>query len=131
VYSGGYLSFLYLDGLWISLSKPVKAKKVLLMALGVKGGGSKELLDFQLANNEPESWWWGFLSDLKDQGLKGENLEVMVSDGAGGLIKAFCALYPRVTQQLCTFHKVNDLDLHLLNRAHRSHILSDALFIFE
>jgi len=123
--------FLYLDGLWITLNKPVKTKKVLLVALGVRMDGSKELLSFQLANSESESWWWGFLSDLKERGLKGENLEVMVSDGAGGLLKAFRALYPRVTQQLCTFHKVNDLDLHLLNRAHRSKIISDALYIFE
>ena len=71
------------------------------------------------------------MSDLKDRGLKGQNLEVMVSDGAGGLIKAFSALYPRVTQQLCPFHKVNNLDLHLSNRAHRSRIISSALGGFE
>ena len=128
---GDSYRFLYLDGLWISLSKPVKAKKVLLVALGIKEDGSKELLGFQLANSESESWWWGFLSDLKDRGLKGQNLEVMVSDGAGGLIKAFSALYPRVTQQLCPFHKVNNLDLHLSNRAHRSRIISSALGGFE
>jgi len=42
--------------------------------LGIKEDGSKELLGFQLANSESESWWWGFLSDLKDRGLKGQNL---------------------------------------------------------
>ncbi len=128
---GDTYRFLYLDGLWITLRKPVKVKKVLLVALGVKADGSKELLGFQLANSESESWWWGFLSDLKDRGLKGENLEVMVSDGASGLIKAFCALFPRVDRQLCTFHKANDLGLHLVNRAHYHHIISDALYVFE
>ena len=44
--------FLYLDGLWITVSKPVKVKKVLLVALGIRSDGSKELLDFQLANSE-------------------------------------------------------------------------------
>jgi len=128
---GDTYRFLYLDGLWITLNKPVKTKKVLLVALGVRMDGSKELLSFQLADSESESWWWGFLSNLKERGLKGENMEVMVSDGAGGLLKAFRALYPRINQQLCTFHKVNDLDLHLLNRAHRSKIISDALYIFQ
>ena len=123
--------FLYLDGLWITVSKPVKVKKVLLVALGIKVDGSKELLGFQLANSESESWWWGFLSDLKLRGLKGENLEVMVSDGASGLIKAFNALFPRVARQLCTFHKANDLGNHLVNRVHYSHIISDALYVFE
>lgn len=49
--------FLYLDGLWISLSKPVKTKRVLLVALGVRMDGSKEFLSFQLASSESESWW--------------------------------------------------------------------------
>lgn len=76
-----------------------KVKKVLLVALGFKVDGSKELLSFQLVDSESESCWWGFLSDLKYRGLKGENLEAMVPDGVSGLIKAFCALYPRVSRQ--------------------------------
>lgn len=123
--------FLYLDGLWITLSKPVKVKKVLLLALGVKSDGSKELLSFQLANSESESWCWGFLSDLKQRGLKGGNLEVIVSDGAPGLVKALRALYPRVSHQLCTFHKAQDIAQHLVNKAHRHRIISDALHVFE
>ncbi|MGB7061164.1 MAG: IS256 family transposase [Candidatus Zixiibacteriota bacterium] len=123
--------FLYLDGLWITLSKPVKVKKVLLVALGVKQDGSQELLSFQLADSESESWWWGFLSDLKARGMKGENLEVMVSDGAPGLVKAIHSLYPRVSHQPCTFHKANDISQHLANKSHRHRIITDALHIFE
>jgi transposase-like protein len=123
--------FLYLDGLWITLNKPVKMKRVLLVALGIRSDDSKELLGFQLATSESESWWWGFLNDLKERGLKGGNLEVMVSDGAGGLIKAFCALFPRIDRQLCTFHKANDLGLHLVNKGHHNRIITDALYIFE
>jgi transposase-like protein len=123
--------FLYLDGLWITLSKPVKVKKVLLVALGVKQGGSQELLSFQLADSESESWWWGFLSDLKARGMKGENLEVMVSDQAPGLVKAIHSLYPRVSHQPCTFHKANHISQHLANKRHRHRIMVDALHIFE
>jgi len=123
--------FLYLDGLEITLSKPVKVKKVLLVALGVKEDGKKELLSFQLAHSESESWWWGFLSDLKDRGMKGRNLEVIVSDGAPGLVKAIHSLYPRVSHQRCTFHKATDLGQHLVNKGHRNRIISDALHVFE
>lgn len=59
--------FLYVDGLWITLSKLVKVKKVLLVVLGVKQDGSKELLSLQLAATESESCWWGFISDLKQR----------------------------------------------------------------
>ena len=55
----------------------------------------------------------------------------MVSDGVSGLIKAFCALYPRVSRQWCTFHKATDLGHHLVNKTHRNRIKSDALYIFE
>ena len=123
--------FLYLDGLWITVTRPVKVKKVLLVALGVKPDGSKELLSFQLADSESESWWWGFLSDLKARGMKSENLEVMVSDGAPGLVKAIHSLYPRVSHQPCTFHKANDISQHLANKRHRHRIMADALHIFE
>lgn len=123
--------FLYLDGLWITLSKPVKAKKVLLVALGVKADGKKELLSFELAASESEACWWGFISDLKQRGLGGAGLEVVVSDRAPGLVKAIRALYPRVPHQLCTLHKTMELDQHLANRRHRSRILADALYIFQ
>jgi transposase-like protein len=123
--------FLFLDGLWITLSRPVKTKKVLLVALGVKPDGSKELLGFELANSESESWWWGFLSDLKQRGLRGENLEVIISDQAKGLVKAIQGLYPRISHQICTFHKARDLREHLGDRRHCRRIISDALQVFE
>ena len=123
--------FLYLDGLWITLSKPVKVKKVLLVALGVKADGSKELLGFQLAGSESESWWWGFISDLRERGLRKGGLELIVSDDAKGLLKAIQALYPRVPHQLCTFHKAFDLGQHLVDKRHRQAIIRDALYVFE
>ena len=128
---GSSYRFLYLDGLVITISKPVKVKKVLLVALGVKEDGSQELLSFELADSESESWWWGFLSDLKARGMKGENLEVMVSDGAPGLVKAIHSLYPRISHQRCTFHKATDLGQHLVNKRHRNRIIADALHVFE
>ena len=128
---GDNYQFLYLDGLWITISKPVKVKKVLLVALGVKQDGSKELLSFQLADSESESWWWGFISDLKQRGLKGEGLQVIISDQAPGLVKGIRSLYPRVSHQVCTSHKANDISAHLANKRHRHRIIADALYVFE
>jgi len=123
--------FLYLDGLWITVTRPVKVKKVLLMALGIRPDGTPELLSFQLAGSESEACWWGFISDLKQRGLVGEKLEVIISDGASGLVKAHRALYPRVPHQLCTLHKAMDLAGHVTDKRHRSRIIADALRVFE
>jgi transposase-like protein len=73
----------------------------------------------------------GVLSDLKQRGLSGRNLEVIVSDEAGGLVKAIQALYPRSPHQLGTFHKANDIGQHLVDKRHRRRIISDALYVFE
>ena len=123
--------FLYLDGLWITVTRPVKVKKVLLVALGIRPDGTKELLSFQLAGSESEASWWGFISDLKHRGLVGERLEVIISDGASGLVKSHRALYPRVPHQPCSLHKAMDLAGHLGDKRHRSRIIADVLRVFE
>ena len=61
--------WLYLDGFWVKLRKPVKTKKVVLLAYGVRSDGTAELVSFQLATSESEACWWGFLGDLKRRGL--------------------------------------------------------------
>lgn len=123
--------FVYFDGLWVTLSRPVKLRKVLLVALGIRSDGSKDLLGFQLAANEGESCWWGFLSDLKSRGLKANNLEVIVSDGAAGLVKAITALYPRISHQRCVLHHCRNLEVHLTDKRHLPPIMAQALHIFE
>jgi putative transposase len=122
---------LYLDGLWIKIARPVKAKMVLLVAYGYRHDGTKELLDFLLAPSESEGSWWGLISELKGRGLKGERLEACVHDGCSGLRKALLALYPRVKQQWCVFHKLADISANLLDRRNRSKIAKDAAAIYE
>ena len=95
--------YLYLDGLWVTLRKPVKVRKVILVALGVMADGSREVVSFQLAPSESESCWWGFVSDMKARGVRSPQL--VITDGAAGLIKAVQALYPRADHQRCGVHK--------------------------
>lgn len=122
---------LYLDGLWIKIARPVAVKMVLLVAYGYRYDGTRELVDFLLAPSESEASWWGLLSDLKARGLKGVRLEVCVHDGCSGLRKALLALYPRVAQQWCVFHKLSDISANLSDRKHRSRIAKDAAAIYE
>ena len=122
---------LYLDGLWIKIARPLKVKKVLLVAYGVRPDNSRELLDFMLSPSEGEASWWGFLSDIKARGLRGSFLEVLVHDGCAGLLKALSALYPRVKRQWCVFHKLSDISGNLIERANRSRIVKDAAAIYE
>ena len=79
------------------------SKKVVLVALGERRDGSRELLDFMLMPSESESAWWGFVSDLEARGLGGGDHPVvrvggMVTDEQAGLVRAITAWYPRVEQ---------------------------------
>lgn len=123
--------FLFLDGLWLKVRRPQKRAKVLLVAIGVTKDGREELVSFQVADSESEACWWGFVSDLKHRGVWGEGLEVIVTDGNGGLRKALQAHYPRVRHQRCTFHHAMGLSAHCEDAGHRRRLVNDALSIFN
>lgn len=123
--------FVYLDGIWLNITSPVKARKVLLVAYGIRHDGTRELMDFMLAASESEACWWGFLSDLKTRGLRGNLLEVIIHDGSSGLIKALTGLYPRVKTQLCVFHKLLNITQNLKSRRFRSRISKDAAAVYR
>lgn len=123
--------FVYLDGLHLSVRTPVKTRKVLLIAVGIKVDQTAEILSFQVVPQESEATWWGFVSDLKARGLSGGQLEVIVSDGNAGLIKAIQSHYPRVARQRCTFHQAMDLAQHCEQSRHKKRMVLDALHIFN
>jgi len=55
-----------LDGLSVKIAFPNSKSLVILVALGIKEDGKKELLSFQVRPSEKECYWWGFLSDLRN-----------------------------------------------------------------
>lgn len=120
--------WLYLDGYSITLRKPVKQTKVILLAWARTSDGKSELVDFLLTTRESESSWWGFLTDLKERGLK--TIPLVISDGHPGLIKAITMVWPRAGRQRCVIHKVDDAVRHS-DRKHQLQLRRDALWIFE
>jgi putative transposase len=84
-------------------------KKVVLVAYGITHTGHRELIDFRVAPSESEAAWYGFLASLHHRGLEGESLELVVSDGGTGLIKALEFLYPDVAHQRCWAHKLRNV----------------------
>ncbi len=65
-----------------SLRRPV------LVALGIRRDGRKEIIDFCLAAGESAAAWEAFLCDLYRRGLKGAGLELIAVDGGKGLLAA-------------------------------------------
>lgn len=101
--------YLFLDGLWVRIRESFKRKKVVLFALGVKKDGTKEVIDFKVCNSEKGCYCEGFLMNLKERGLSGKNLKLIIHDGAGGLKQAASLLFSQVPQQLCSVHKIRNI----------------------
>jgi putative transposase len=86
-----------------ALARPV------LVALGLRPDGKKEVIDFRLASAESAAQWEQFLGDLVRRGLPGERLEMLCVDGGAGLLAALPTAYPEVPVQRCWAHKIRNV----------------------
>jgi transposase-like protein len=71
--------------------------------------GRKEVIDFTIAQGESEVAWSRFLCDLYQRGLDGQGLEMVITDGAKGLLAALALVYPGVDIQRCWAHKTRNV----------------------
>jgi len=86
-----------------ALARPV------LVALGLRPDGRKEVIDFRLASAESAAQWEQFLGNLVYRGLTGEHLEMLCVDGGAGLLAALPTAYPEVAVQRCWAHKIRNV----------------------
>lgn len=101
---------LMLDGVVLSRRTGCGAlKRPVLVALGLRADGRKEVIDFRLAKSESQAEWEGFLSDLFRRGLDGKGLEIVCADGGAGLLAALPVVYPAIPVQRCWAHKIRNV----------------------
>lgn len=84
-------------------------RRPVLVALGIRHDGRKEIIDFRQAHGESTQAWEAFLNDLYRRGLSSEGLELICSDGGSGLRAALPLVYPQVPVQLCWAHKTRNV----------------------
>lgn len=102
--------YLLLDGVWLKVRRAFGPQRVLLLvAYGVRGDGSRQLLAFTRARSESQASWEAFLWDLHERGLAGSQLRMVLSDGCAGLAIAIETIYPRARHQRCWVHKMRNL----------------------
>ncbi len=100
--------FLFLDGISSKIREISVNGKVLLCALGLKKDGTKEIIGGRLSDGESEKDWQAFLTDLKQRGLLGKNIKLVVIDGNPGLKAALKSIYPFKPIQRCIAHKLRN-----------------------
>ena len=101
---------LILDGVVISRKTGAGAlRQPVLVALGLRPDGKKEVIDFRMAPGESTEAYEAFLNDLYRRGLFGQYLEVVVVDGGTGLLAALPLIYPQAPVQRCWAHKIRNI----------------------
>ena len=101
---------LMLDGVVLKRKTGAGAiRRPVLVALGLRADGSKEIIDYRLARAESAAEWERFLTDLYRRGLEGARLEMICVDGGAGLLAALPIVFPNVPVQRCWAHKIRNL----------------------
>ncbi len=101
---------LMLDGVVLSRKTGAGAiRRPVLVALGLRFDGKKEVIDFRLAASESAVEWERFLTELFRRGLTGEGIETICVDGGAGLLAALPVVYPGIAVQRCWAHKIRNL----------------------
>jgi len=102
-------AYLFLDGVHVSVRLGEDDRLCLLVVIGVREDGVKELLAVEDGYRESTDSWAQVLRDLRDRGLNEPKL--VTGDGALGAWAALRDVFPGAVEQRCWVHKIaNVLD---------------------
>ena len=95
-------AYLFMDGIHVQVRLGEDPKVCLLIVIGVREDGCKELLAVEDGYRESTESWAGVFRDLKRRGLNEPKL--VVGDGALGAWAALRDVFPSAGEQRCWFH---------------------------
>jgi transposase-like protein len=87
--------------------------RVILAVMAVWPEGTHEMLHYEIAQQEDTAAWQTLFEPWLTRGLDPKVVEVVVSDGAKGLLAAMEKPLPQTHQQRCITHKVRGMDPYL------------------
>jgi transposase-like protein len=99
----GAYPYVYLDGISLKRTWGGEVRNVsVLVAIGVGADGYRDILGIAEGCKEDKAGWSGFLTYLKQRGLKSP--ELFISDKCLGLIESLAEYYPEAQWQRCIVH---------------------------
>lgn len=118
--------YLFLDGIWEKVKGHGwdKTAAVVLCVLGVKHDGTRELIGFELARAEDSDSWTGLLKNIKQRGLSGSSLDLIIMDDSAGCKLAIDRVFGKVPIQNCLVHKLRQVIAHTSHK-HKAAIAED------
>jgi transposase-like protein len=99
------LVVLFLDAIFLPV-RPSGPKEGVICAWGIDENGHRQLVAVQLGAREAKEDWLELGRDLATRGLTAPQL--IVADGAPGLISAIAEIWPRADRQHCCVHRLRN-----------------------
>jgi transposase-like protein len=98
--------YLWVDGIHLKV-RLEQDKVCLLVMIGVRADGTKELVALTDGFRESSESWADLLRDCKRRGMRAPVLAV--GDGALGFWKALRDVFPKIREQRCWWHKIGNV----------------------
>ena len=99
--------YVWVDGVYANVRFD-DARLCLLVMIGARADGKKELIAVEDGYRESEQSWWELLRDVRARGLA-QCPKLAVGDGALGFWKALAKVYGNTRQQRCWMHKTGNI----------------------
>ena len=120
--------YVWLDALYLKVRQNHRIVSLaVVIAIGVRDTGEREVLGFEVGASEEESFWLAFLRGLVDRGLRG--VQLVVSDAHSGLKAAIEAVFHGASWQRCRVHFMRNV-LALIPKAEKAMVAALLRTIF-
>ena len=104
--------FLYVDATYFKVRSEHRiVSKAMMVALAVTDRGKREIVGFEIYDNESKETWKRFLESLKARGLTDPRL--ITSDAHDGILYAISRVFPDTPWQRCQTHFSRNILLHV------------------
>jgi transposase-like protein len=108
----GEYPYLWLDAVYLKARQNGRiVSRALVIAIGVRESGEREVLGFDVGGSEEAAFWQAFLRELKQRGLEGVRL--VISDAHEGLKAAIRQVFNGASWQRCRVHFMRNLLAHI------------------
>lgn len=121
--------YVFIDGMAVKVYDTYLKEKIVVFAMGLDNEQNKGILGWVVVDSEDMLAIRSLLIDLKYRGLVMP--ELFITDDSKGIISALKLEYPHTPRQLCAFHKVKNIQDHLIDISHRKDILREAYDIYD
>jgi len=122
--------YLYIDARYETVRDHGRmVKKAVLVAVGVRADGHREVLGFTVGASESGELWEEFLHGLVERGLHG--VKLVISDAHKGIQRAVSRVFLGASWQWCKVHFLRALTARIANKKRQQPIISLVKTIFD